>query len=98
MLKNMPVSTVLMLVMITAGLGFSVAGFANAPNSQMPVALVTSLMLVGAASFAIAGVLGLSQKTRWVRFVAVASLAATAYLIFMAVVYFSILSSIVTEF
>jgi drug/metabolite transporter (DMT)-like permease len=89
------ISTLVTVVLLVIGLLFAFLGFANAPNSQVSPAAVSSNMLIAAAFFAALAVQGLRRKRVWQRFLGVAAIAAMLYMIAMAVLYFTALRTIV---
>jgi drug/metabolite transporter (DMT)-like permease len=92
---RMRISTLVTVVLLVLGLVFAFLGFATAPNSQVSPAAVSSYMLIAAAFFAVLAVQGLRRKRVWQRFLGVAAVTATLYMIAMAILYFSALRTIV---
>ncbi len=91
----MRISTLITVVLLVLGLVFALLGFINAPNSQVSAAAVSSYMLISAAFFAVLAVQGLRRKLTWQRFLGIAAVAATLYMIGMAILYFTALRTIV---
>jgi hypothetical protein len=91
----MRISTLVTIILLVLGLVFAFLGFANAPNSQVSPAAVSSYMLIAAAFFAVLAVQGLSRKRVWQRFAGVAAVAATLYMIGMAILYFTALRTVI---
>lgn len=91
----MRISTLVTVILLVLGLVFALLGFMNAPNSQVSPAAVSSYMLIAAAFFAALAVQGLRRKRTWQRFMGVAAVAATLYMISMALLYFTALRTIV---
>ncbi|MEJ2151135.1 MAG: hypothetical protein P8Z40_16920 [Chloroflexota bacterium] len=91
----MRISTLITVVLLVLGLVFALLGFINAPNSQVSPAAVSSYMLISAAFFAVLAVQGRRRKLTWQRFLGIAAVAATLYMIGMAILYFTALRTIV---
>jgi hypothetical protein len=91
----MRISTLVTVILLVLGLVFALLGFINAPNSLVSPAAVSSYMLLSAAFFGVLAVQGLRRKQNWQRFLGVAAVAATLYMVGMAILYFTALRTIV---
>ncbi len=92
------IATIISTVLLIAALLFAVLGFSNARNSEVPVSTVTIYMMVSAALFAILAVRGLARKEMWQRFMGVAAIVAAVYMVGMAILFFSVLSKMVSAY
>jgi hypothetical protein len=92
------IATIISTVLLAAALLFAILGFSNSLNSEVPVPTVTIYMMVSAALFAILAVRGLARKEMWQRFMGVAAIVAAVYMVGMAILFFSVLSKVVSAY
>ncbi len=93
-MKNMRVSTLIIIVLLICAVVFGGLGFAQAPNSMVSPAAVSTYMLISAGIFAILAVMSLRRKEMWQRFLGVVAIMAALYMVGMALLFFRGLSMI----
>jgi drug/metabolite transporter (DMT)-like permease len=90
-MDNERVMTIVIVTLAVTALLFAVLGFAQAPNSQVSPATVSTFMLISAGLFGVLGVLALRRPKTWLRFLGVAAITGAIYMAVMAFLYFQAL-------
>jgi hypothetical protein len=78
-------SAVVSLILLAAAFGFAVIAFGNAANSSVPVKLVAFYMVVSSALFGVLAFIGLRSRDRLSRFLGVAAVVGTIYMLGFAI-------------
>lgn len=94
----MGTSTIVSLILLAAAFIFAVMGFSNAANSRVPAELVAFYMVVSAVFFGALAVRGLRSRERLTRFLGVAAIVGTIYMLGFAIFAWVALRSIQMPF
>lgn len=96
-LSELKISTILMIILPVVALIVTTMACNASTESEVSPAAVTSMMLGSAALFAITAVIGLRGTTRTSRFFGVAAAAAAIFLLVVGLLFFQIISTLLTE-
>lgn len=94
-LKKIRISTVITLGLLVLAFTFALMGFINARNLYIAPSAITIYMMISSGLFAILAVRALGRREMWQRFLGVAAIVASIYMIVFAIIFFTVLRHLV---
>lgn len=92
------ISTIVTIGLLILAFVFAALGLAKAGDSRIAPVVITAYLAVSALMFAVLAIRGIRRTETWQRFLGVAAIMATLFMLFMAIGLYVALSSVQMPF